>query len=146
MGKLAIQLLFLITFFLLVSHILPITSQEVGEQVAAGYQGASLVHTDFVYHTRTDRCTQTKLWDQWHETCSRQYRHARPWIFKHFCFLGLNLIMRIIYIYKLVDCFFSFLFFVHLLWCRGWKGVWLQSKWWEGTGSMGKDSPWMGCV
>ncbi|KAJ7001985.1 alpha carbonic anhydrase 7-like [Populus alba x Populus x berolinensis] len=36
MGKLAIQLLFLITFFLvLVSHILPITSQEVGEQAAA---------------------------------------------------------------------------------------------------------------
>jgi hypothetical protein len=35
MGKLAIQLLFLITFFLvLVSHILPITSQELGEQAA----------------------------------------------------------------------------------------------------------------
>jgi len=32
MGKLAIQLLFLITFFLvLVSRILPATSQEVGE-------------------------------------------------------------------------------------------------------------------
>ena len=60
MGKLAIPLLFLITFFLvLVSHILPATSQEVGEQAAVIIM-ASVVHVNFVYHTHYCEIDDTK--------------------------------------------------------------------------------------